>query len=747
MRRIAAVALLGLASALAAPARAQLEAQPRIANGAITPSYPEVGAFLTPTAECTATLIGCRTALTAAHCVCDPSGAGASCGPGLDNGMDFLVDPTTTAFFLPQAGFLPVASIEIPADFSFGEQGDVAVLELDTQVRGLRPRAINELARPPIGTVGLLVGYGLDAAGLGVSTDSGLRRAGTVVTSSCMPGGIPAATNICFDPASNSNQSNTCDGDSGGPLLADLGAGPTLAGVTSGGDVSACQISGFSFDTDVFVVHDWLRQQTGIDLSSTQCGDGPQVGDPDATTLYFSSAFTSQIQKSFQVPAGTKLLRVGLNGSDSSPLGLQVNPFSPPSGTNAACTSADPFGGSFQYCELPDPPPGTWFALVDAGNASVTYQLTATLLPEDPAPPIPALGWLFTTNFTSDELMEVDPATGTRAVVASRLRGVGPDLGSPEGLTLDAHGAVLIANPSDLNLVRVDPTSGDRAVVSGCMDAVCSSTRGTGPAFFAPRFVATARDGSIVVADRSNPGTYAIVRVDPASGDRSVVSGCADPSCLSVVGSGPAIQRLFGIRLDPTGAIFAVDGQALYRIDAASGDRTLISGCVDAACTSSVGSGPIAGQPGDLWIDPNAGIYVTYRIEGTPFGALRLVDPATGDRTQVSGCVDAACTSQLGTGPSFVDLFGIAISPDGSLQVADGGLETILRIDRATGDRTPLSGCSDAGCPSAVGSGPGFADTLGLAVIPEPDAASASGATLAALAALARARRDKRNQV
>jgi hypothetical protein len=366
----------------------------------------------------------------------------------------------------------------------------------------------------------------------------------------------------------------------------------------------------------------------------------------------------------------------------------------------------------------------------------MAYQLTVTLLPEDPAPPPLSAGWMLATSFTGDELVEVDPADGRRTVVASRLRGSGADLADPEGLAVDAQGRVLVANPLDLNLLRVDLASGDRTVLSGCADAACSATIGAGPAFFAPRFVSIGPSG-LLVADRSNPGFYAIVRVDPATGDRSVVSGCGDPSCSAgqIVGDGPAIGRLFGIRQDDAGSILVVDGQALYRIDPTSGDRTFVAGCGSASCASS------EGQPADLVLDPGGALYVTYRIEGTPFGALRRIDPTTGQTTQVSGCSDSSCASVRGAGPDFIDPFGVALAADGSLRVADGGLEAIVRVDPATGDRTAISGCTDATCQGAVGAGPGFADALGLAVIPEPGAASADATALIALAALARSRR------
>src|SRR5262245_32701689 len=53
-----------------------------IGGGAPTSEYPTAALLATSVGECSATLIGCRTALTAAHCVCTLGGTGAACPDG-----------------------------------------------------------------------------------------------------------------------------------------------------------------------------------------------------------------------------------------------------------------------------------------------------------------------------------------------------------------------------------------------------------------------------------------------------------------------------------------------------------------------------------------------------------------------------------------------------------------------------------------------------------------------------------------
>jgi hypothetical protein len=265
------------------------------------------------------------------------------------------------------------------------------------------------------------------------------------------------------------------------------------------------------------------------------------------------------------------------------------------------------------------------------------------------------------------------------------------------------------------------------------VDPACSASVGPGPPFLSPRFVARAPGGDWWVADRSVPGVYAIVRVDPADGSRTIVSGCTSEACGTVVGAGPPIGRLFGIVREPGDTIAVADGQAVYRVDPATGDRTIVSGCTDVGCGSVVGSGPSFGEPVDLLVEPAGTLLVSYRIENVPFGAIRRVDPVSGARTLVSGCQNEACTSQRGTGPVFVGAFGLDFDADGDLVASDADARSVLRVDPVSGNRTVLSGCVGAGCPSAVGEGTAFAEPLDVVVIPEPDGTLGGAAALALL--------------
>src|SRR5688572_12281442 len=78
-----------------------------IVNGTMTTDFPATGMLIVGGTEdghiqCSLTLIGCDTVLTAAHCVCE--GYGADCAG---------VDASTFHVFFPNAGFFQVSSVEV----------------------------------------------------------------------------------------------------------------------------------------------------------------------------------------------------------------------------------------------------------------------------------------------------------------------------------------------------------------------------------------------------------------------------------------------------------------------------------------------------------------------------------------------------------------------------------------------------------------------------------------------------------
>jgi hypothetical protein len=350
-------------------------ARPRIVNGLTTHGYPTAGALLygadldSSGTWCSGTLIGCHTFLVAAHCVLD-------------------LDPSHYRVYLQHAGVVPVASIArhpsyLDADFPLF---DVAVIRLGDWVTGITATPINQSDPAPfIPHAGTIVGFG-QTQGLG--NDYGIKRVGQIQTAVCpldLPAGATDDDVVCWDflaplgPAGTN--SNTCNGDSGGPLLLDLGGGPVVAGVTSGGYNEACLPDDHSYDANVFTHRAFILGQLGAD-STAACGGLAPVGAVPTTESAFDGALTAlnvSDTYSIAVPAGAKALRVTLNGEDSGSFDPDLYVKEGAGASSVSFDCASDTASVYGACTVDLPAAGTWSVAVERASGGGRYQVTATV--------------------------------------------------------------------------------------------------------------------------------------------------------------------------------------------------------------------------------------------------------------------------------------------------------------------------------------------------------------------------------
>ena len=376
---------------------------PRIVNGLTTHAYPAVGAVLrgdfpdwaqhvSITADnaamfCSGTLIGCRTFLTAGHCTLTMFPPGE-------------LDADEAWVYLPNAGIFTVTSIaRHPAYTLAGPNvpiNDVAVLNLGEPVTGIEPMAINQSdPNTFIPADGTIVGFG-NTGGAG-AVDKGIKRAGHVETTACPFSQFPFPPDpetklVCWDflepigpPGDNSD---TCGGDSGGPLFLDLGNRPVVAGVTSGGTSSSCTPPDHAFDANIYTYSDFILTQLGTD-DTTTCGGLPPVGDPQVEVHGFDGRLddaTPSAIHTVSVDGGKNSVRFGLNAIDTvrrdAPertfdvnMYVKAGPGASPTDFNCAADSASVFGA----CVFDLPAAGTYSVFVDRVIGEGNYQLTATI--------------------------------------------------------------------------------------------------------------------------------------------------------------------------------------------------------------------------------------------------------------------------------------------------------------------------------------------------------------------------------
>jgi hypothetical protein len=148
---------------------------------------------------------------------------------------------------------------------------------------------------------------------------------------------------------------------------------------------------------------------------------------------------------------------------------------------------------------------------------------------------------------------------------------------------------------------------------------------GTGPDFTQPQDIDVEADGSLIMIDL---GTDAVIRIDPDTGDRTTVS----QSGTATVGAGPAFSNPWGIAVEPDGNLVVLDGgiDAVFRVDPDTGDRTIIS----QAGTAGDGVGFIF--PLGIAVKPDGSVVVTDSGGAVGTDKVIQVDPVTGDRINIS---------------------------------------------------------------------------------------------------------------
>ena len=167
----------------------------RIVNGEQTQDYEAVGLL---NGDCTATLIGSRFVLTAAHCV--ENGNGGFMG---DRAATFEVGGQTY-----RSQKITVHPDYDPNNFDAGN--DIAIIELRQDVVGVEPMEIMR-DRPEVGTIMTLVGFGEGGTSrFGYDPNDNGKQAGDTE--------LERVTNshIWWNFDSH-NEANTAPGDSGGP--------------------------------------------------------------------------------------------------------------------------------------------------------------------------------------------------------------------------------------------------------------------------------------------------------------------------------------------------------------------------------------------------------------------------------------------------------------------------------------------------------------------------------------------------
>ncbi len=318
-----------------------------------------------------------------------------------------------------------------------------------------------------------------------------------------------------------------------------------------------------------------------------------------------------------------------------------------------------------------------------AGMAVATIAVSGSAAAAIPAPPQCMLrtGQIFVTDNSAygnnnGGITTVDPTTGTRGVLSENNSPIGgPAFETPWGITRDQNGDLLVAEQSIVaggavpSVIRVDRTTGARTLISS------NASPAGGPSFSTPSGIAVESSGQILVVDMGAFGSGAVIRVDPATGARTLVSRNGAPA------GGPQLNGPMDLAVAANGDIYVANtfGTNVIRVDPVTGARTMVS------ANGNPGGGNPFVWPWGMTIDAGGDILIAdSQAFGGPGGIIR-VDPATGARTVLSN-------NATGAGPQFSHPGDLVVEAcTGTVLVTDSGTNSVYRVDPATGDRTLVS--------------------------------------------------------
>jgi sugar lactone lactonase YvrE len=324
-------------------------------------------------------------------------------------------------------------------------------------------------------------------------------------------------------------------------------------------------------------------------------------------------------------------------------------------------------------------------AATPVDDEPATASVPAAFLTPNPTPCQPTVDIVVSDSTTfganNGGLIRVAPTTGQRTTLSENNNPVGGvDFESPSSIVFDGSGQILVVDTFAVGavrnpgVVRVDATTGVRTAVSN------NTTPVGGPSFVQPTGIDIEAGGTIVVADLAAfaAGNGGVIRVDPATGTRTVLSRNGAPA------GGPTFENPFDLVVGPSGDIYVIDSGdtvstgRVIRVDPVTGARTLISR------NGAPAGGPSFAFPQGITMDKTGRLLIS-DVSAFGDGGIIAVDPTTGARTTVS-----SNTSPAG-GPLFSTPGDLVVESCGGILVTDHAMGAVYRVDPVTGARSVVS--------------------------------------------------------
>jgi sugar lactone lactonase YvrE len=277
-------------------------------------------------------------------------------------------------------------------------------------------------------------------------------------------------------------------------------------------------------------------------------------------------------------------------------------------------------------------------------------------------------GTVYVSDGETGRIWQIAPGGSTKIIAEN--------LNTPSAIALSPDGALVVADTGSHTIKRVEPQSGRVSIIAG-MENNAGFADGAEAQFNGPVGVAVGRDGTIFVADTYNDRIRAI---DAEHRVRTVAGGDGPGYADAATGALARFDTPCGLSVDTDGTLVVADtGNHRLRRVHLDGMVTTIAGT--GAQEVSDGTPEIASfnEPTGVVVDSDGAIYVTDSgasvVRVCYFGFWPQVSTLVGyaHAGLEDGTLDRARLSR----PA-----GVAVSPDGTLFIADAGNRLVRAVSR-----------------------------------------------------------------
>ena len=287
------------------------------------------------------------------------------------------------------------------------------------------------------------------------------------------------------------------------------------------------------------------------------------------------------------------------------------------------------------------------------------------------------LGNIYVADSNNNEIREISPAGAVTTLAGSTTPGSADGTGAaaafhlPVSVAVDAHGNVFVADTFNNEIREIAP-GGVVTTFAGSTTPGSSDGAGSAASFNQPEGVAVDTHGNVYVADTGNNE----IRMITPAGVVSTLAGTPVAGSADGTGATAAFNHPTGVAVDSSGDLIVADlGNNEIRRVTPAGVVTTLAGALSPGSADGTGAAASFSSPQAVAVDPAGNVYVADGANNE----IRMIAP-NGIVTTLAGTTTPGSADGTGVGASFNNPSGVTLDASGNLYVGDFNNNEIRKI-------------------------------------------------------------------